>query len=61
MLSEYLSSVITRYIDKSNNYDINYYLFNGKRLDETKTVCNQGLKDGSEIYVVRIQNILGAF
>ena len=59
--TEYLSSVITRYIDKSNNYDINYYLFNGKRLDETKTVCNQGLKDGSEIYVVRIQNILGAF
>ena len=59
--SEYLSSVITRFIDKTNNYDINYYLFNGHRLDETKTLYAQGLYNGSNIFVVNTKNILGAF
>ena len=59
--TEYLSSVITRFIDKTNNYDINYYLFNGHRLDETKTLYAQGLYNGSNIFVVNTENIMGAF
>ena len=59
--NEYLSSVVNKYINKSNDTNINYYLFNGQRLNESLTVGQQGLMDGSHIYVVRVQNILGAF
>ena len=55
-----LSSVINKFINKSGNTDINYYLFNGQRLNESLTVSEQGLNDGSEIFVVKIQNIIGA-
>ena len=58
--SEHLSSVITRYINKTNDNNINFYLFNGQRLNESLTISQQGLTDSSEVYVVRTKNILGA-
>ena len=58
--NEYFSSVLNRYINKSNDTHINYYLFNGQRLTESLTVREQGLHDGASIYVVKVQNILGA-
>ena len=59
--NEHLSSVLNRYINKSNDTNINYYIFNGQRLNESLTVRQQGLNDGASIYVVKVQDILGAF
>jgi len=59
-VNESLSSVISRYIDKTHDYNINYYIFNGKRLDETLKVSEVGFQDGSTVFVVNTQNILGA-
>ena len=58
--NESLSSAITKFINKSGNTSINYYLFNGKRLSESLTIEQQGLHDGNEIYVINAGNVLGA-
>ena len=58
-LKEPLNSVINRYINKTNDLNINFFKFNGNRFNELYTVFRQGLTDGSEIYVVRANNILG--
>ena len=58
--SDGLSSVITRFLNKTNNNDINYYLFNSNRLNESLTVGEQGLIDASEIYVINTSNVKGA-
>ena len=55
-----LSVVIGRYITKSGDNRVNYYIFAGGRLDESLTVRQQGLTDSSIIFVVGVQNILGA-
>ena len=55
-----LSVVIGRYITKSGDSRVNYYIYAGVRLDESLTVGQQGLTDNSIIYVVGVQNILGA-
>ena len=55
-----LSTVINQFINKTGNTDINYYLFNGQRLNESLNVMEQGLNDSSEIYVVNVKNVRGA-
>ena len=57
---ESLSSAITKFINKSGNTEINYYIFNGERLNESLTVGQQGLTDFCEVYVVNSRNIRGA-
>ena len=58
--NEYMSSVINKYINKSNNFNNNYYLFNGKRIVQSLTVAELGLGDASEIHVANAGNIIGA-
>ena len=58
---ENFSSVVSNYINKTNDTNVNYYLFNGQRLSESLTISQQGLKDGANIFVVWANNILGAF
>jgi len=55
-----LSVIIGRYITKTGDSRVNYYIFAGERLNESLTVRQQGLMNGSIIYVVGVQNILGA-
>ena len=55
-----MSSVINKYINKSNDLNNNYYLFNGKRIVQSLTVSELGLADNSEIYVANAGNVLGA-
>ena len=57
---EYIGSIITRYINKTHDYNINIYIVNGQKLDESKTVLQNGLMNGSHILVEPTQNILGA-
>ena len=59
-LTEHFSSVVNKYINKSQDYNINIYIFNGVRLDESKTLLEQGIINSTEIYVVKTKNILGA-
>ena len=58
---EYMSSVINKYINKSNDLNMNYYLYNGKRIVQSLTVAELGIFDGSEIHVANAGNIIGAF
>ena len=58
--NEYMSSVINKYINKSNDLNNNYYLFNGKRIVQSLTVSELGITDGIEIHVANAGNILGA-
>ena len=58
--NEYMSSVINKYINKSNDFNNNYYLFNGKRIVQSLTVAELGLGDASEIHVANAGNIIGA-
>ena len=55
-----LSVIIGRYITKTGDNRVNYYIFAGERLNESLTVRQQGLLDGSIVYVVGVRNILGA-
>ena len=55
--NEGFSSVVTKFLNKSNNNDVNYYLFNSNRLNESLTVGEQGLIDASEIYVINTSNV----
>ena len=57
---EYLGSIITRYINKTHDNNINIYIVNGQKLHEGKTVAENGLINNSHILVEPIQNILGA-
>ena len=57
---EKMSSVINKYINKSNDFNNNYYLFNGKRIVQSLTVAELGLNDASEIHVANAGNIIGA-
>ena len=57
---EPLCSVVNQYINKTKDYNINMYLFNGRKLDESKKVSEVFLCDGAIINVVRTSDILGA-
>ena len=58
--NEYMSSVINKYINKSADYNINIYIFNGKRISQSLTVAEQGLTDGVEIHVSNVGEVKGA-
>ena len=58
--NEKMSSVITKFINKMNVYDPYIFIFNGQRLDETLTVSEQGINDGSNIYAVKLNDRMGA-
>ena len=59
--NESLGTVIGKYINLTKDYNINMYIYNGKRLNESLTVGEAGLIGGSVIIVTPTQNILGAF
>ena len=59
--NESLGTVIGKYIDLTKDYNINMYISNGKKLNESLTVGEAGLMEGCLINVVPTQNILGAF
>ncbi len=58
--SESLGSVISKYINQTNDSNINMYIVNGKKLNESLTVGESGLLNGATINVVPVDNILGA-
>ena len=58
--SQSFGSVITKLIEKTNDYNPHIYFFNSKRLDESKTVEEQGLINGATIFVVNPEIIIGA-
>ena len=58
--SESIGSVITKYINQTNDTNINMYIVNGKKLNESLTVGESGLLNGVTINVVPVDNILGA-
>ena len=60
-VNEIISEVIVRYREKSNDYNVNNFLFNGKILDEHSfsTLKEQGIVDGSVIIVESTGNLKG--
>ena len=58
--NESIASVINKYINKSGDNHINIYIFNGKKLNETLTVAEQGLINNCPIEVVPIDTLEGA-
>ena len=57
---ESIGSVVNKYITKSGDANINLYIVNGRRLDESMTVGQAGLIDNSFIDVVSIDDVEGA-
>ena len=57
---ESIASVVNKYITKSCDSNVNIYIVNGRRLDETKTVMQSGLKDNYLVDVVSVQDVEGA-
>ena len=59
--SDLLSSVFEKYRNKANDKDMTKkFIFNAKQLDKTMTVGEAGLYEGSTIFVVTTENIVGA-
>ena len=58
---ESLGSVIGKYFSKSGDININIYINNGKKLNESLTVAEAGLIDNSNIEVVSTNDLEGAF
>ena len=59
--TDLVSDVIDRYRAKSEDKDrTKKFIFNAKELDQTKTVGEAGLTEGSNIFVVTTQGIYGA-
>ena len=58
--NESLGTVIGKYISMTNDINVNMYIFNGKKINESLTVGEAGLYDGSLIHVVPTKNIIGA-
>ena len=59
--NESLGTVIGKYMDLTKDYNVNMYICNGKKLNESLTVGEAGLMEGCFINVVPVQNIIGAF
>ena len=59
-VNEIISEVIVRYREKSNDYNINNFLFNNKKLDEhsSSTLQEQGMENGSVIIVQSIGDLI---
>ena len=58
--NESLGTVISKYISQTQDNNVNMYITNGKKINESLTVGEAGLIGGSIINVVPTQNILGA-
>ena len=58
-VNEIISEVIVRYREKSNDYNVNNFLFNGQKLDEhsSSTLQEQGIVDGNVIMVETTGNL----
>ena len=59
-INESVASVINKYINKSGDYHINLYIFNGKKLNETLTLAESGITDNCHINVVELDELEGA-
>ena len=59
--NETLGSVISKYLDMTRDNNINLYIHNGKKLNESLTVGEAGLLDGAYIYVVPTDDLKGAY
>ena len=57
---ESISSLVNKYINKSGDANINIYIVNGRRLDESKTVAQSGLVDNSHVDVISVDDVEGA-
>ena len=59
--NEKLSDVIKRYREKNNDFDDNWFLFKGERLNpsSTSTLQKYGIIDQSYIYVSRKKDVVG--
>ena len=58
--SETFGTVMGKYISQTKDSNVNMYIFNGKKINESLTVGEAGLMEGSVVYVVVTKNILGA-
>ena len=59
--TDLISDVIERYRTKSEDKDRSRkFIFNAKELDQTMTVGEAGLTEGSNIFVVTTQGVYGA-
>ena len=58
--NEIISEVIKKYREKSNDYNVNNFLFNGQKLDEhsSSTLQEQGIVDGNVIMVETTGNLI---
>ena len=60
--NEKMSSVINKYINKSNDLNAgNYYIFNNKKIVQQLSVAELGINDGAEVIVANTGNVIGAF
>jgi len=57
--NESFGSVLTKLIEKTHNYDPHLYIFNGKKLNESKTIRELGILNNSIVYVVNPKKIDG--
>ena len=57
---ESIASIVNKYINKSGDSNINIYIVNGRRLDESKTVAQSGLVDNSHVDVISVDDVEGA-
>ena len=51
-INETIGKAIEKYRNKSNDIHKNFFLFNGKKLDESKMIIYSGIYNGSMIEVV---------
>ena len=58
--NESFGAVMGKYISQTKDNNVNMYIFNGKKINESLTVGEAGLMEGSVIYVVVTKNIIGA-
>ena len=59
--NETMGSVINKYINKSGDSNINLYIYNGKKINESLNVAEAGLIDNAPIDVVSTNELEGAF
>ena len=59
-INESVSSVINKYINKSGDYHVNLYIFNGKKLNESLTLAESGITNNCYINVVELDELEGA-
>ena len=58
--NEAIANVISKYLDLTGDNNINLYIHNGHKINESLTVGEAGLMDGAIVYVVETQELIGA-